>query len=97
MEGFQQLAVQSPLVFGLIMTLALLLLSIASFLLGAMMPGGVYGAHIGQMLGRLTSTLIFVFILWRFGWLSSAGFAQSGGWQAWLWLPPKLPENWQVP
>jgi membrane protease YdiL (CAAX protease family) len=84
MEGFQQLAIHLPIVFGLIITLALLLLSIASFILGTVMPGGVYGPHIGQALGRLTSTLIFVFILWRFGWLSSAGFAQSGGWQSWL-------------
>jgi membrane protease YdiL (CAAX protease family) len=84
MAGFQQLAIHSPILFGLIITLALFLLSTASFMLGAIMPGGVYGPHLGQTLGRLASTLLFVFILWRFGWLTAAGFGQAGGWQSWL-------------
>ena len=84
MEGFQQLATHLPIVFGLIITLAFFLLSIASFMLGMAIPAGIYKPHIGEMLGRLTSTLIFVFILWRFGWLTAAGFTRSGGWQSWL-------------
>jgi membrane protease YdiL (CAAX protease family) len=84
MEWFQQLATHLPIVFGLMITMALFLFSIASFILGSVMPGGVYGPHIGQILGRLISTLIFVFILWRFGWLTAAGFARSGRWQSWL-------------
>lgn len=84
MEGFQQLAIRLPIVFGLVITLVLFLLSIASSILGNVIPGGIYGPHIGQALGRLASILIFVFILWRFGWLMAAGFTRTGGWQTWL-------------
>ena len=84
MEGFLQLATNLPIVFGLLITIAVFLFSIASFMLGMALPAGIYKPHIGQILGRLTSTLIFVFILSRFGWLTAAGFTRSARWQSWL-------------
>lgn len=84
MEGFLRLTTNLPIVFGLLITFAVFLLSIVSFMLGMALPAGIYKPHIGQILGRLTSTLIFVFILSRFGWLTAAGFTRFAGWQSWL-------------
>ena len=90
MEWFLQLATKLPIVFGLLITFAVFLLSIASFMLGMVLPAGIYKPHFGQILGRLISTLIFVFILSRFGWLTVAGLTQSAGWQSWLPILPFL-------
>jgi membrane protease YdiL (CAAX protease family) len=84
MDELLQLATNLSIVFGLLITLAVFLLSIASFMLGMALPAGMYNPTIGQILGRLISTLIFAFILSRFGWLTAAGFTQSAGWQSWL-------------
>lgn len=84
MESLLQFATNDPILFGLMITVAFLLLQIATFMIGLSIPAGIYKPHIGQMLGRLTTTLILIFILWRFGWLTSAGFTRLGGWQFWL-------------
>jgi membrane protease YdiL (CAAX protease family) len=84
MEWFLQLATNLPIAFALLITFAVLLLSIAAFMLGMALPTGIYRPHIGQILGGLTSTLIFVFILLRFGWLTAAGFTWFAGGRSWL-------------
>lgn len=84
MEGFLQLATNLPIVFGLLIVLAVFLLSMASFMLGMALPAGIYKPYVGQILGRLISTLIFVFILSHFGWLTATGFTRPAEWQSWL-------------
>ena len=86
MEGFKQLATNHPHVFALIVTLTLYLFATASFMLGMVIPAGGYKPHVGQIIGRLITILVFVFIIWRFGWLTSAGLTRIGGWQQWLVL-----------
>jgi CDP-diglyceride synthetase len=84
MEGLLQLATNLPIVFGLLVVLAVFLLSMASFMLGMALPAGIYKPYVGQILGRLLSTLIFVFILSQLGWLTATGFTRLAEWQSWL-------------
>lgn len=83
MEDLLQLATNLPIVFALLITFSVLVLSVASFILGMALPAGIYKPHIGQILGRLVSALIYVLILSSFGWLDAAGF-RCVGWQYWL-------------
>ncbi|MBI4926767.1 MAG: CPBP family intramembrane metalloprotease [Anaerolineae bacterium] len=84
MEALRQLATNLPIVFGLLTTIAVFVFSIVSFVLGMALPAGSYKPYIGQILGRLLTTLLFVFILSRFGWLSAVGFTRFAEWQSWL-------------
>ena len=72
------------MVFCLVLTAVLFLLMAGAYVLGAVMSGSIYGEQIGQALGMLIATACLAFVLWRFGWLETSGFARLGGGRAWL-------------
>jgi membrane protease YdiL (CAAX protease family) len=90
MGSFKQFATNHAIIFCLLIALILLLLHIAAFILGVLMPGEAYGKQIGEALGRLIAAFLLVLILCRFGWLKPAGLTHSGGWQSWLLILPPM-------
>jgi membrane protease YdiL (CAAX protease family) len=87
MNNINSLANRRPLVFSLAITLFfILLVLISSIVVGRMASAETLGWYIGSTIGRLVSILILLAVLWRLGWLHSAGFTKLGGWRTWFTL-----------
>jgi len=87
MNRINSLAVQRPLVFGLVVTFVfILLVLISSILVGRIWPAETPDWYFGSTISRLVSIFILLFVLSRLEWLTSAGFTSWGGWQTWLIL-----------
>jgi membrane protease YdiL (CAAX protease family) len=85
MKSLKQFAARHPYLFMLVIypvipfLLFLLQLAIANLF-------GNHAAEMGsfQNSTKVLAVLLYVLILWRFGWLRPAGFRSFGTWQAWL-------------
>ncbi|MGD8405676.1 MAG: CPBP family intramembrane metalloprotease [Anaerolineales bacterium] len=85
MKTFKKLAIRYPYLFMVVIyplipySLILLQLGIAEVIgLTALGPRSFQDST------KVLAVLIYVFILWRFGWCRPAGFQSFGSWQAWL-------------
>lgn len=85
----KMIANRHPLLFGLGVTVAFVLMLFGSAALGALLPGQGY-TSLGGILGRLISSAALVVLVARLGWLRSMGLAGPGSWRAWLLLPLPL-------
>ena len=83
MKKFKKFAVRHPIVFGFIVIVLFTLLSTLVWPITQIFsfPEGL---EIGTALSKLVITACFTFILWRFGWVKTAGFASPGRKQVWL-------------
>jgi membrane protease YdiL (CAAX protease family) len=87
MNRIHSLAIRRPLTFSLAITFFfILLVLISSIVVGKVWAGNTSGWYAGSTVGRLISILILLAILWRLGWLHSAGFTKPGGWRTWFIL-----------
>jgi membrane protease YdiL (CAAX protease family) len=87
MKLVKYLAIHRPLAFSLAITfLFILLVLISSIVVGRMAPAETLGWYFDSAIGRLVSILILLSVLWRLGWLHSAGFTRPGGWRTWFIL-----------
>jgi membrane protease YdiL (CAAX protease family) len=87
MKPTKSLEIHRPLAFGFVITfLFILLVLISSIVMGRLASVETLGWYIGSTIGRLVSVLILLAILWRLGWLHSAGFAKPGGLRTWFTL-----------
>lgn len=90
MSRFKQFAINHPIAFGLIVALAFIVLTILayalSFPLSALLPDGALGQQVSEAITRAALALLFIFLLWRLGWLRAAGYARLPGWKTWLLL-----------
>jgi len=83
MKKFKKFAVRHPIVFGFIVIVLFTLLSTLVWPITQIFsfPEGL---EIGTALSKLVITACFTFILWRFGWVKTAGFASPGRKKVWL-------------
>jgi membrane protease YdiL (CAAX protease family) len=78
-----------PILFGLGVTLMVVLMLVGSAVLAAVLPGEGY-ASLGGLMGRLISAAMLVAVLARLGWLRTAGIASPGSGRMWLVVVPAL-------
>lgn len=90
MYRMKQLATASPLLFGVVVTLAAILLIILSSLLANRWPPESEAWYFAATIGRVVSIAILLGVLFRLGWLHLAGITQPGRWQTWLITLPLL-------
>lgn len=90
MSRLKRFATDSPLGFGVAITLASILMVIVSSVVANKWPAGSQGWFIAGTLGRVVSITILLAVVARLGWLRSAGLTRAGGWQLWLLCLPLL-------
>jgi membrane protease YdiL (CAAX protease family) len=85
MKKFEEFAARHPYLFMLVIYpfIPYLLISLQ---MGIARLSGFTALGLGsyQDSAKILAVLIYLFILWRFGWFRSAGFRSLGRWQAWL-------------
>jgi len=83
MKKFQAFAIRHPIFFGLIVIVLFTLLSTLVWPITQIFQFPE-GHEIGTALSKLVITACFMLLLWRFGWIKTAGFASLGSKQVWL-------------
>jgi len=83
MKKFERLSIQHPIAFGFILIVLFILLSTLTWPITQLHPSPE-GYEVGTALAKLVMAACFVFLLWRFGWLNSAGFTSLGNQRIWL-------------
>jgi membrane protease YdiL (CAAX protease family) len=83
MNKLMNFATRHPIIFGFIVIVLLALLSTLVWPITQIYPYPE-GHEIGTALSKLVVTACFLFLLWRFGWIKTAGFASLGRKQVWL-------------
>jgi membrane protease YdiL (CAAX protease family) len=84
MRRFKVFAEFHPFLFVMIFVFISALLIAIAYLWGELFQGSELSQYIGQSVTQLVSTLFFIFILWRFGWLRASGFTSIGRSQTWI-------------
>lgn len=84
MRRFKVFAEFHPFLFVMIFVFIPALLIAIAYLWGELFQGSELSQYIGQSVTQLVSTLFFIFILWRFGWLRASGFNSIGKGQTWI-------------
>lgn len=83
MKKFMIFAVRHPIIFGFIVIVLFALLSTLVWPITQIYPYPE-GHEIGTALSKFVVTACFLFLLWRLGWIKTAGFASLGRKQIWL-------------
>ncbi|UCE20803.1 MAG: CPBP family intramembrane metalloprotease [Candidatus Aminicenantes bacterium] len=84
MKRFKAFAALHPVLFVMIFVFISVLLVVIAYSWGELFPCSELSQYIGQSITQLVSTLCFILILWRFGWLRASGFTSIGRVQTWL-------------
>lgn len=83
MDRIKQFATEHPVALGFVIAVVYILVLFVSAMLGALWPGEETYGQVGGIIGRVASIAVFLALLYRLGWLRSAGFASLGRWQTW--------------
>jgi len=83
MKNFKNFATRHPIAFGFVLIVLFVLLSTLVWPIQQIYPFPE-GNEIGTALSKLVITACFMFLLWCFGWIKTAGFASLGHKQVWL-------------
>jgi membrane protease YdiL (CAAX protease family) len=87
MKRINSFAIRRPLAFSFTITfIFILLVLISSIAVGRIWHANTSGWYFGSTIGRLLSIVILLAMVWRLGWLHSAGFTKPGGWRTWFIL-----------
>lgn len=84
MKRIEQLASQSPITFGFMITFVFILMLIISAILGNLWQGQKSYGQPGAILGRGISTIVMLSLLSYLGWMKSAGFTTAGHVGVWV-------------
>lgn len=84
MERFRKFAVSHPIWFGVVMILAFALVSALAWPAHYLFPENEAGQLYGEGLADLLTALVFIALLWRWGWLKAAGLTRLGDRTTWL-------------
>ncbi len=84
MEKFKNFAIQRPVLFGFVLILIYAFLATVTFPVHFLFPDNEVGQYYGDAISKLISFLVFLLILWRFGWLRISGITRPGN--VWIWL-----------
>ncbi len=80
----KRFANKNPVVFSLLVTIVLLILMVGAFIIGALLTDIPYGKDMGESLGKVLASIVFIVVLWRLNWLKGSGVTNSGDWKRWL-------------
>jgi len=83
MKKFKHFSTRHPIIFGFVVIVLFALLSTLVWPITQIYPYPE-GHEIGTALSKLVITACFLILLWRFGWIKTAGFASLGRKQVWL-------------
>jgi membrane protease YdiL (CAAX protease family) len=84
MNRFKVFAVVHPYLNVIVSIFITMTLIVIAYAWGEVFQSSVLIQYVGQSIISLVSTLFFVFIIRRFGWLRASGFTSIGRRQAWL-------------
>ena len=84
MREFKRLATNSPVLFGVLITLLVWLFYIAAGIFAEILAQDRAGHDFAEAIGRLSASFLFLYLLWRFGWLDASGVTRPGTLGAWL-------------
>lgn len=84
MKKIKAFAIKRPYVFGLLLIFVLILLSSLTFPIKFLFPENDLGSAWAGALGSLIISLVFLLIVWRFGWLKKSGFTTFGKAKFWM-------------
>jgi membrane protease YdiL (CAAX protease family) len=83
MNKFKNFALMHPFLFGIVLILLYSMLATLAYPLHYMFPDNEVGQLYGDALVKLIVFLVFLTILWRFGWLSTSGITRAGKLKIW--------------
>jgi len=84
MTGFKRVATNHPVLFGVFITLSVLVLYIVAGVFAAAVTRDGVSRNLVEAVGRLGASGLFVYLLWGFGWLDGSGVDSRGTAAAWL-------------
>lgn len=84
MKKFKVFAEFHPFLLVMIFVFISAFLIAVAYSWGELFQGSELNQYIGQSITQLISTLCFIFIIWRFGWLRASGFTSIGRSQTWI-------------
>ena len=90
MNWLKRFAADSPIAFSSVTTALLWICYIAAGVAASLLGTTAEGQQIANAVGRSVAVLIFLGVLWRFGWLRAAGITKLGTWRSWLLVLPVL-------
>jgi len=90
MDRLKRFASESPIAFSSVTTVLLWVCYIAAGVAASVLSTGAEGQQAVSAVGRLAAALVFLGVLWRFGWLGAAGITKLGAWRSWLLVLPVL-------
>jgi membrane protease YdiL (CAAX protease family) len=82
MRKLEHFTIEHPIAFGFLLILAFPLLSTLTWPITQIYPFPE-GHELGNAIAKLIITACFILLLWRFGWLKSAGFISVGAKSIW--------------
>ena len=84
MTGLKRLAETHPVLFGVFITLSVLVLYVIAGVFAAAVTRDEVSRILVEAVGRLGASGLFVYLLWGFGWLDGSGVSSRGTAAAWL-------------
>lgn len=90
MTWLKSFATDSPIAFSSFATVFLLICYVVAGVTASLVGTTAEGQQIASAVGRIVAVLIFLGVLWRFGWLRAAGITNLGTWRSWFLVLPVL-------
>ena len=84
MEKIKEFALKRPFLFGLVLILVYAILGTLTYPVHFLFPENEIGQLYGDTLAKFLIFIIFIIILWRFGWLRASGITRIGKVKSWL-------------
>ena len=88
MDWLKKFAAESPIAFSSITTVLLWVCYVVAGIGASVLGLTAEGQQMVSAVGRLAAAMMFLVVLWRFGWLSAAGIAKLGALRSWLLVLP---------
>jgi len=89
MKKLKIFTVQHPIIFGFLLIFIYSILGTLTWPITQLSPESNLPT-LGEALAKLVIALVFIVIVWQFGWLRITGVSYLGGWQIWLLLIPLI-------
>ena len=84
MKKFKNFALRRPFFFGVVLIFMYVILIYLTYPINFLFPDNEIGQLYSNAIIKLTISLIFLAILWRFGWTHASGLTRFGGVKVWL-------------
>ena len=84
MKDFKYIATTKPVLFGILITLMVLIFYIITALFASDVSQDNASYNYAETIGRIAASIFFLFMLWRFGWLEASGIIKAGSLTVWI-------------